>query len=113
MNIVKTENGKRLFTIDKLHKCQISSLDWIDLQIKSQISKLNPFQTGSIINNFIIPIIPHEFSDKKNVMKLNFFTEFNPLKDIRLLITSDIECHLNISFNGTLTICKLDIAELI
>lgn len=77
MNIVKTENGKRLFSVDKMHKCEISTLDWVDIQVQCKIEYLNLFSKGSLIDSFIIPIIPHETSDKKNVMKLNFLSEFN------------------------------------
>ena len=31
MNVVRTENGKRLFSVDKVHKCSISSLEWVKM----------------------------------------------------------------------------------
>ncbi|KAL4460943.1 hypothetical protein ABPG74_016415 [Tetrahymena malaccensis] len=113
MNIVKTENGKRLFSIDKMHKCQISTLDWVDLQVQCKIENLNMFSKGSQIDSFIIPIIPHEASEKKNVMKLNFLSEFNNKNDIRFLVTSDIASNLNISFNGLFTVCKFDLQQIV
>lgn len=113
MNIVKTENGKRLFSVDKMHKCEISTLDWVDMKTPCKMDSLNLLSRGTLLDSLIIPIIPHESSDKKNVMKLNFLCEFNPLTDMRFLVTTDVASNLHISLNGLFPICKLDIHSLL
>jgi hypothetical protein len=72
MNVVKTENGKRLFSVDKVHKCSISSLEWVKMGkgIGLNIESLNLLIKNTMLDSFILPVIPHETSDKKNVMKL-------------------------------------------
>lgn len=111
MNVVRTENGKRLFSVDKVHKCSISSLDWVEMAtgMLGNIGALNLLLKNSMLDNFILPMIPHETSDKKNVMKLNFLSDFASENDMRLLVTSDIASNLHVTFNGLFPIAKFNI----
>lgn len=66
-----------------------------------------------MLDNFILPLIPHETSDKKNVMKLSFLADFSTESDMRFLVTSDVASNLHVTFNGLFPIAKYNIQSIL
>jgi len=82
MNVVRSENGKRVLSVEKWHKCSLTSLDWVDIAVSTNYQTLNLLAKGQLLDSLILPMIPHEHTDKKTIMKVYFLQDLIHKKNI-------------------------------
>lgn len=89
------------------------------MHVTTNVDSLDLLKKGTLLDAFIIPMIPHEASDKKNVMKLNYLSELSESSHpaastwMKLLVTCDCARNLHITVNGLFPILKYNVSTVL
>ncbi len=65
MTILRTETGEKLFELEnKFHTSSIININWSLYTADLDIKNISPIKKSSLIDQIIMPLSPHIYSDK-------------------------------------------------